>query len=96
MVREASLEPLASAAAPFARIFAVQDFCQLLELPPAERLQLVEATWDSLVEVPDSVPIDDDLRKELDRRIADYKADPSTARSRDDFKRRSTKHRHLG
>jgi putative addiction module component (TIGR02574 family) len=43
-------------------------------------LQLVEAIWDSLVEVPDAVPIDDDLREELDRRLAAYYADPSTAR----------------
>lgn len=59
---------------------AVKDLSQLLELPPAERLQLVEAIWDSLVEVPDAVPIDDDLREELDRRLAAYYADPSTAR----------------
>ena len=58
----------------------VKDFSQLLELPPSERLQLVEAIWDSLVEVPDAVPIDDDLREELDRRLAAYYADPSTAR----------------
>jgi putative addiction module component (TIGR02574 family) len=58
----------------------VKDFSQLLELPPAERLQLVEAIWDSLVQVPDAVPIDDDLREELDRRLAAYRADPSTAR----------------
>lgn len=58
----------------------VKDFSQLLELPPSERLQLVEAIWDSLVEVPDAVPIDDDLREELDRRLAAYYADPPTAR----------------
>jgi putative addiction module component (TIGR02574 family) len=58
----------------------VKDFSQLLELPPAERLQLVEAIWDSLVQVPDAVPIDDDLREELDRRLAAYRADPTTAR----------------
>ncbi|HXA16804.1 MAG TPA: addiction module protein [Thermoanaerobaculia bacterium] len=58
----------------------MKDFSQLLELPPSERLQLVEAIWDSLVEVPDAVPIDDELREELDRRLAAYYADPSTAR----------------
>jgi putative addiction module component (TIGR02574 family) len=58
----------------------VKDLSQLLELPPAERLQLVEAIWDSLVGIPDAVPIDDDLRDELDRRLAAYRADPSTAR----------------
>ncbi len=64
----------------------VKDFSQLLELPPSERLQLVEAIWDSLVEVPDAVPIDDDLREELDRRLAAYYADPSTARPWSDIR----------
>jgi len=59
---------------------AVKELSQLLVLPPSERLQLVEAIWDSLVEVPEAVPIDDALRDELDRRLAAYYADPSTAR----------------
>jgi len=58
----------------------VKELSQLLVLPPSERLQLVEAIWDSLVEVPEAVPIDDALRDELDRRLAAYYADPSTAR----------------
>jgi putative addiction module component (TIGR02574 family) len=58
----------------------VNDLSQLLTLPASERLQLVEAIWDSLVEVPEAVPIEDDLREELDRRLAAYYADPSTAR----------------
>jgi len=59
---------------------AVKELSQLLVLPPSERLQLVEAIWDSLVEVPEAVPIDDALRDELDRRLAAYYANPSTAR----------------
>jgi putative addiction module component (TIGR02574 family) len=58
----------------------VTDLSELLTLPPAERLQLVEALWDSLVEVPDVLPIGDDLREELDRRLAAYYANPSSAR----------------
>jgi len=58
----------------------VKDLAQLLELPPAERLQLVEAIWDSLVEVPEAVPVSEDVREELDRRLAAYYADPSSAR----------------
>ncbi len=58
----------------FARILRVTDFSELLTLPPAERLQLVEALWDSLVEGPEVVPIDDDLREELDQRLAAYYA----------------------
>jgi putative addiction module component (TIGR02574 family) len=58
----------------------VKDLAELLELPPAERLQLVEAIWDSLVEVPEAVPLTDELREELDRRLTAYYADPSSAR----------------
>jgi putative addiction module component (TIGR02574 family) len=64
----------------------MKDLSQLLALPPSERLQLVEAIWDSLVEVPEAVPIEDDLREELDQRLAAYYADPSTARPWADIK----------
>jgi putative addiction module component (TIGR02574 family) len=58
----------------------VKNLSDLLELPVAERLQLVEAIWDSLVEVPEAIPISDDVREELDRRLAAYYDDPSSAR----------------
>jgi putative addiction module component (TIGR02574 family) len=64
----------------------MKDLSHLLELPPAERLQLVEAIWDSLVEIPEAVPISDELRDELDRRLAAYYADPSSARPWDEIK----------
>ena len=64
----------------------MKDLSQLLELPPAERLQLVEALWDSLVEVPEALPISDEVRDELDRRLAAYYADPSSARPWDEIK----------
>jgi putative addiction module component (TIGR02574 family) len=64
----------------------VKDFSQLLELPASERLQLVEAIWDSLVEVPEAVPVSDELREELDRRLAAYYADPSSARPWDEIR----------
>ena len=64
----------------------VKDLAQLLELPAAERLQLVEALWDSLLEVPEAVPLSDDVREELDRRLAAYYADPSSARPWDEIK----------
>ena len=58
----------------------MKDLSQLLELPASERLQLVEAIWDSLLEVPEAIPISDAVREELDRRLAAYYADPSSAR----------------
>lgn len=64
----------------------MKDLSQLLELPPTERLQLIEALWDSLVELPEAVPVSDDVREELDRRLAAYYADPSSARPWDEIK----------
>jgi len=64
----------------------LKDLAQLLELPPAERLQLVEAIWDSLIEVPEAVPVSDEVREELDRRLAAYYADPASARPWEEIK----------
>jgi putative addiction module component (TIGR02574 family) len=58
----------------------VKHLSELLELPADQRLQLVEAIWDSLIEVPEAVPVTDDVREELDRRLAAYYDDPSSAR----------------
>ena len=44
---------------------------QIMRLPPAERLQLVEEIWDSLTASPDEVPVPDWHREELERRMAD-------------------------
>ena len=58
----------------------MKDLADILEVPAEQRLQLVEAIWDSLVEVPEAVPISDEVREELDRRLAAYYDDPSSAR----------------
>ena len=42
---------------------------EILELPPSERLKLVEEIWDSLAATPNDVPIPDWHREELDRRL---------------------------
>jgi putative addiction module component (TIGR02574 family) len=44
---------------------------QIMQLPPAERLQLVEDIWDSLTASPDDIPVPDWHREELERRLAD-------------------------
>lgn len=69
-----------------ATLIRVKDLAQLLELPVTERLQLVEAIWDSLVEVPEALPLSVELREELDRRLEAYYADPTTARPWDEIK----------
>lgn len=47
-----------------------------------ERLQLVGDIWDSIADeahaTPELLPLSDSQKVELDRRIAEYEADPST------------------
>lgn len=62
------------------------DLSAILELPPQERLQLMEAIWDSLVEMPEAVPVTAAMREQLDRRLEAYYADPATARPWDEIK----------
>lgn len=48
---------------------------ELLELPPEERLALIEALWDSLIEVPENVAVPDWHRAVVSERMADDGAD---------------------
>lgn len=51
-----------------------------LRLPVAERIELVQAIWDSVVAESSAVPVTDEQRTELDRRLADAEANPSDER----------------
>ena len=53
---------------------------EILGLPAAERLRLVEEIWDSLAAEPSTVPVPDWHRTELDRRLARHAADGDTVR----------------
>lgn len=44
---------------------------EILHLPPADRLRLVEDVWDSLAASTSDVPVPDWHRAELDARLAD-------------------------
>jgi len=50
---------------------------ELLKLPVAERIKLVEAIWDSIAAAPDALELTDAEREELDRRWTAYERDPS-------------------
>ena len=41
------------------------------DLTPEERLRLIEELWDSLNEAPESIPLINAQREELDRRLDD-------------------------
>jgi putative addiction module component (TIGR02574 family) len=52
---------------------------EILELSVAERImQLVEAIWESISAVPEALPLTQWQREELDRRLAEYEADPDS------------------
>lgn len=44
---------------------------EILQLSPADRLEMVERIWDSLAEFADEVPVPDWHREELERRLSD-------------------------
>lgn len=49
---------------------------EILALPVEERVRLVEAIWDSISAVPEALPLSQWQREELDRRLAEFEADP--------------------
>lgn len=52
------------------------DLDNVLRLPVPERLRLVEAIWDSIVADGAAIPLTEEQRAELDRRLAEHEADP--------------------
>ena len=55
-------------------------YSDILDLPASERLQLLEVILDSLIEAPDAIPVSDEVRAELDRRLEAHRRNPETAR----------------
>jgi putative addiction module component (TIGR02574 family) len=60
----------------------------LFDLPPSEKLQLVEDLWDDLAASPADVPVYEWQKEELDRRKANLMSHPASAVSWDDVKSR--------
>jgi putative addiction module component (TIGR02574 family) len=59
----------------------------VFDLSPAEKLQLVEDLWDDLSAHPDSVPLHDWQKEELDKRKTRFEQNPTTAMNWEDTKR---------
>ena len=53
----------------------------LLELSTEQRMQLVEELWDSIASSPEQVPVTEAQKRELDRRLDAYRADPAAGSS---------------
>jgi putative addiction module component (TIGR02574 family) len=50
---------------------------ELLQLPVAERIRIVEAIWDSIAAAPEALELSVAERAELDRRWGAFEKDPS-------------------
>ena len=48
----------------------------MLALSFPERIQLVEDIWDSIAEAPESLPLTEEQKAELDRRLDAYHRNP--------------------
>lgn len=48
----------------------------LLELSPDEKLDIIEALWESLNQSPELIPLPEWQKRELDRRQAAYELNP--------------------
>ena len=54
------------------------QFPQLFQLSVSQRLQLVEALWESIAATPEAVPVPDWQQAELARRKADHLQNPGS------------------
>jgi putative addiction module component (TIGR02574 family) len=50
----------------------------ILSLPIGERIRLVEEIWDSIARESEALPLTDEQKAELDRRLEELEADPSS------------------
>jgi putative addiction module component (TIGR02574 family) len=64
------------------------NLSDLLKLPATERLEIIDALWESLTADPAHLPpVSDELRAEIERREAEHEQDPSTAMDWEDFRK---------
>ena len=60
------------------------DIAEILQLPVAERLRLVQLIWDSVAAEASAVPLGDAHRAVIDQRLADQEANPDDVATRDE------------
>lgn len=53
---------------------------EIAKLSVVERIELVEDIWDTIAAAPESLPVTDAQRQEIDRRVADYREHPHDVR----------------
>lgn len=59
-----------------------KELSKILELSVAQRILIVEEIWDSIVaDSPESVPLVESQKKELDKRLNSYQENPGAGTS---------------
>jgi putative addiction module component (TIGR02574 family) len=61
---------------------------EILELPVEERIRLVKILWDSIRARPEAVALPDEWKAELERRLAEFEADPEAGAPWDEVRSR--------
>ena len=61
---------------------------EISQLSIAERIQLAEDLWDSILEQQDELPLTNTQKQELDRRLEDYQQDPTAGSTWEEVKQR--------
>ncbi len=64
---------------------------EILQLSVAERIQLAEDIWDSIAAFPEAVPLTNEQKQELDRRLQAYAQNPSEGISWGELKEKMRK-----
>ena len=52
-----------------------------------ERIELIGDLWDGLIDTIEGAPLNDEIKEELDRRLATSKSDPDNSVAWDDVKK---------
>ena len=61
---------------------------EIAEMPIQQRIQLVEDIWDSIAEIPEAVQIPEWHKKELEKRLEAYHANPDEGSPWQEVKKR--------
>lgn len=65
---------------------------EVKQLTPSQKLVLVSELWDDLAAHPSNVPVSPEQITELDRRMAEYRLDPSKVTSWEAIQKRILGH----
>lgn len=63
---------------------------EILELSVAERIRIVAEIWNSIAERQESLPLGDEERIELDKRLQEYRENPTEGIEWNELKKKLT------